>query len=195
MSRIFAYARVSTNQQVTSNQKQEIAAAGYDIPDHRFVEEQVSGSVCAFQRKGFKSLVEKLEAGDTLIVSKLDRIGRNSMDVQESVEYFTKHGIRLKVLNLGDVDVTSSTGALMVKVFAAFAAFEKDILVERVQAGLRRAVQEGKTLGRKTKTTAAQRKTICQRRLVDKVSVSQLARDFNISRATVLSIVAAEAAA
>ncbi len=195
MSRLFAYARVSTVQQVTSNQKEEIAAAGYDIEDHRFIEEQVSGSVCAFQRKGFKSLIEKLETGDTLIVSKLDRLGRDSIDVQKTVEYFTQHGIRLKVLNLGDVDVTSSTGALMVRVFAAFSAFEKDILVERVQSGLARARKEGKTLGRKTKTTAAQRKTICQRRLVDKVSVSQLARDFNISRATILSIVAAEAAA
>ena len=195
MSRLFAYARVSTVQQVTSNQKEEIAAAGYDIEDHRFIEEQVSGSVCAFQRKGFKSLMEKLESGDTLVVSKLDRLGRDSIDVQQTVEYFTNHGIRLKVLNLGDVDVTSTTGALMVRVFAAFSAFEKDILVERVQSGLARARKEGKTLGRKTNTTAAQRKTICQRRLVDKVSVSQLARDFNISRATILSIVAANAAA
>ncbi len=195
MSRVFAYARVSTATQFCSNQKNEIATAGYDIPDHRFVEEQVSGSVCAFQRKGFKSLIEKLETGDTLVVSKLDRLGRDSIDVQQTVEYFTNHGIRLKVLNLGDVDVTSTTGALMVRVFAAFSAFERDLIIERVQSGLARARNQGKTLGRKTKTTAAQRKTICQRRLVDKVSVSQLARDFNISRATVLSIVAAEAAA
>ena len=194
MSRLFGYARVSTSQQVNSNQAQEIAAAGYNIEDHRFIEEQVSGSVCAFQRKGFKSLIEKLESGDTLVVSKLDRLGRDSIDVQNTVEYFTQHGIRLKVLNLGDVDVTSSTGALMVKVFAAFAAFERDLIIERVQAGLARAKSEGKTLGRKTKTTAEQRKAICQRR-AQAVSVSQLARDYGISRATVLSIVAANNAA
>ena len=98
------------------------------------------------------------------------------------------------MLNLGDVDVTSSTGALMVKVFAAFAAFERDLIIERVQAGLARAKSEGKTLGRKTKTTAEQRKVICQRR-AQAVSVSQLARDYSISRATVLSIVAANNAA
>jgi putative DNA-invertase from lambdoid prophage Rac len=194
MSRVFAYARVSTTTQFCSNQKNEIAAAGYEIPDHRFIEEEVSGSVCAFQRKGFKSLIEKLESGDTLVVSKLDRLGRDSIDVQKTVEYFTQHGIRLKVLNLGDVDVTSSTGALMVKVFAAFAAFERDLIIERVQAGLARAKSEGKTLGRKTKTTAEQRKAICQRR-AQAVSVSQLARDYSISRATVLSIVAANNAA
>ena len=194
MSRLFGYARVSTSQQVNSNQAQEIAAAGYNIEDHRFIEEQVICSVCAFQRKGFKSLIEKLESGDTLVVSKLDRLGRDSIDVQNTVEYFTQHGIRLKVLNLGDVDVTSSTGALMVKVFAAFAAFERDLIIERVQAGLARAKSEGKTLGRKTKTTAEQRKAICQRR-AQAVSVSQLARDYGISRATVLSIVAANNAA
>jgi putative DNA-invertase from lambdoid prophage Rac len=188
MSRVFAYARVSTTDQQTSNQREQIAAAGYAIEEHRFIEEQVSGSVSAFQREGFKRLIDKMESGDTLVVSKLDRIGRDSIDVQNTVEYFTKHEIRLIVLQLGNLDLTSSSGSLMVKVLAAVADFERDLIVERVQAGLQRAKSEGKKLGRRAKTTDEQRQQIVQKRQSG-VSVSQLARDYKVSRATILSIV------
>jgi putative DNA-invertase from lambdoid prophage Rac len=187
MTRVFAYARVSTLEQVTSNQREQIAGAGYSVEDHRFIEEQVSGSVPAFKRAGFKRLLDKMESGDTLIVTKLDRIGRDSIDVQNTVEYFTKNGIRLIVLQLGNLDLTSSSGALMVKVLAAVADFERELIVERVQSGLARAKSEGKQLGRPQKTTAEQRKTIVEQ-LAKGVTVSQLARDFKVSRATVLSI-------
>lgn len=187
MTRVFAYARVSTAEQVTSNQRGEIAGAGYDIKDGRFIEEQVSGSVCAFQRKGFKRLIDKLEAGDTLVVTKLDRIGRDSIDVQSTVEWFSKNNIRLVVLQLGNIDLTSSSGALMVKMLAAFSSFERELIIERVQAGLQRAKAEGKQLGRRPKTTDAQRQQI-RMRLAQGVSVSQLSRDYKVSRATILSI-------
>jgi putative DNA-invertase from lambdoid prophage Rac len=187
MTRVFAYARVSTADQVTSNQREQIAAAGYDIKDGRFIEEQISGSVCAFQRPGFKRLIDKLEAGDTLVVSKLDRIGRDSIDVQSTVEYFTKNDIRLIVLQLGNLDLTSSSGALMVKMLAAVADFERELIIERVQAGLARAKSEGKTLGRRPKTSSEQRQQIRQR-LAQGSTVSAVARDFKVSRATILSI-------
>ena len=187
MTRVFAYARVSTAEQLTSNQRGEIAGAGYDIKDGRFIEEQVSGSVCAFQRKGFKRLIDKLEAGDTLVVTKLDRIGRDSIDVQNTVEWFSKNDIRLIVLQLGNLDLTSSSGALMVKMLAAVADFERELIIERVQAGLARAKAEGKQLGRRPKTTDAQRQQI-RERLAQGVTVSQLSRDFKVSRATILSI-------
>lgn len=187
MTRVFAYARVSTADQVTSNQREQIAAAGYDIKEGRFIEEQISGSVCAFQRPGFKRLIDKLEAGDTLVVSKLDRIGRDSIDVQSTVEYFTKNDIRLIVLQLGNLDLTSSSGALMVKMLAAVADFERELIIERVQAGLARAKSEGKTLGRRPKTSSEQRQQIRQR-LAQGSTVSAVARDFKVSRATILSI-------
>jgi putative DNA-invertase from lambdoid prophage Rac len=187
MTRVFAYARVSTADQVTSNQREQIAAAGYDIKDGRFIEEQISGSVCAFQRPGFKRLIDKLEAGDTLVVSKLDRIGRDSIDVQSTVEYFTKNDVRLIVLQLGNLDLTSSSGALMVKMLAAVADFERELIIERVQAGLARAKSEGKTLGRRPKTSSEQRQQIRQR-LAQGSTVSAVARDFKVSRATILSI-------
>jgi putative DNA-invertase from lambdoid prophage Rac len=187
MSRVFAYARVSTVEQLTENQRDEIARAGYTVEPRRFVEETVSGSVPAAQRAGFCELMKKLEAGDTLVVTKLDRLGRDSIDVQQTVERFASSGIRLVVLQLGNLDLTSSAGALMVKMLAAVADFERALIIERTQAGLARAKADGKRLGRPSKTNDQQRASIRQQ-LADGVSVSQVARDFGISRASVISL-------
>lgn len=187
MSRVFAYARVSTVEQLTENQRGEIAAAGYAVEPRRFVEEQVSGSVPASQRPGFVKLLEKLEKGDTLVVTKLDRLGRDSIDVQQTVERFAREGVRLVVLQLGNLDLTSAAGELMVKMLAAVADFERALIVERTQAGLARAKAEGKKLGRPAKTTEGDRQAI-RKRLGDGVSVSQVARDFSVSRATVIAV-------
>lgn len=186
-ARVFAYARVSTVDQLTENQRQQIAEAGYSIPPRRFVEEKVSGSVPAMQRPGFVKLLEKLEEGDTLIVTKLDRIGRDSIDVQSTVRAFGERGIRLIVLQLGNLDLTSSAGALMVKVLAAVADFERELIVERTQAGQARARAEGKHMGRPSKTSDAEKAAI-RERLKAGDSVSQVARDAGISRASVIAI-------
>ncbi len=187
MSRVFAYARVSTNDQVTENQRDEIAAAGYAIPANRYVEEKVSGSVQAMQRKGFAKLLEKMEAGDTLVVTKIDRIGRDSIDVQQTVEMFEKAGMRLIVLQLGNLDLTSSAGALIVKVLAAMGDFEKSLIIERTLAGQARARAAGTHMGRPAKTTDAEKQAI-RAKLASGVSVSQAARDAKISRASVIAI-------
>lgn len=186
-ARVFAYARVSTVEQLTENQRQQIAEAGYSIQPRRFVEEKVSGSVPAMQRPGFVKLLDKLEEGDTLVVTKLDRIGRDSIDVQSTVRLFAERGIRLIVLQLGNLDLTSSAGELMVKVLAAVADFERDLIVERTQAGQARARAEGKHMGRPSKTSDAEKAAIRQR-LEAGASVSQVARDYGISRASVIAI-------
>ncbi len=95
MSRVFAYCRVSTSDQTTANQIQEISAAGFDLRPSRTITETVSGSVPAMQRQGFLRLLEKLEEGDVLVVSKLDRLGRNAMDVRSTVEHLEQHGVRV----------------------------------------------------------------------------------------------------
>ena len=187
MSRTFAYARVSTVEQLTENQKEQIAAAGYKIEARRFVEEKISGSVQAQQRPGFKKLLERLEQGDTLIVTKLDRIGRDSIDVQKTVELCSEMGVRLIVLQLGNLDLTSSSGALMIKVLAAVADFERELIIERTRAGQDRARAAGTHMGRPLKTTEAQRQII-RARLVKGETVTAVARDFKVSRATVLTV-------
>jgi putative DNA-invertase from lambdoid prophage Rac len=84
MTRVFAYCRVSTAGQTTDNQIEEIAAAGFKVLPTRAITETVSGSIAASERPGFRKLMDKLEAGDVLVVTKLDRLGRNAMDVRQS---------------------------------------------------------------------------------------------------------------
>lgn len=187
MTRLFAYARVSTVEQETANQLLEIKSAGYVIESHRYIEERISGSVEAFKRPAFLQLTYKLEQGDTLVVTKLDRLGRDSIDVQKTVHWFTEHGVRLIVLQLGNLDLTSSSGALMVKVLSAVADFERQLIIERVQAGLARAKAENVKLGRPSKTSASDKQTIIDK-LAQGVTVSQVAREFSISRASVINI-------
>ena len=187
MSRVFAYARVSTVEQLTENQRGQIAEAGYKIEGPRFIEEKVSGSVPASQRPGFQKLLERMERGDTLIVTKLDRIGRDSIDVQQTVTRFSQEGMRLIVLQLGNLDLTSSSGAMIVKMLAAVADFERELIIERTQAGQARARAEGKHMGRPAKTTEGQRKTI-RKALQKGATVTSMADQFNVSRATIITI-------
>ena len=187
MSRVFAYARVSTVSQLTENQREQIAQAGYTVEPHRYVEETISGSVPVSQRVGFQDLMRRIEAGDTLIVTKLDRIGRDSIDVQQTVELFLSKGVRLVVLQLGNLDLTSSAGALMVKMLAAVADFERELIIERTQAGQARARAEGKHMGRPAKTTEADRAAI-RKALEGGATVTSMAAQFKVSRATVIGI-------
>ena len=95
MSRVFAYCRVSTLEQTTENQRREIEAAGFAVRPQRLVEEHISGSVAASERPGFARLLDRMENGDVLIVTKLDRLGRNAMDVRKTVEQLAKSDIRV----------------------------------------------------------------------------------------------------
>ena len=187
LQRVFAYARVSTVEQLTENQREQIARAGYDIAPKRFIEEQISGSVPAAQRPGFQRLLERLHEGDTLVVTKLDRIGRDSIDVQQTVERFQSEGIRLVVLQLGNLDLTSSAGALMVKMLAAVADFERDLIIERTQAGQARARAAGTHMGRPSKTTPDQQRAI-RAALAAGATVSSMAGSYQVSRATIIAI-------
>ena len=187
LQRVFAYARVSTVEQLTENQREQIARAGYDIAPKRFIEEQISGSVPAAQRPGFQRLLERMDEGDTLVVTKLDRIGRDSIDVQQTVERFQSEGIRLVVLQLGNLDLTSSAGALMVKMLAAVADFERDLIIERTQAGQARARAAGTHMGRPSKTTPDQQYAI-REALAAGATVSSMAASDRVSRATIIAI-------
>ncbi|WP_144162840.1 recombinase family protein [Paraburkholderia sp. BCC1885] len=187
MTRIFAYCRVSTADQTTENQIQEIEAAGFSVAKQRVIAETVSGSVPAFDRKGFAKLVDRLEDGDVLIVTKLDRLGRNAIDVRSTVERLASIGVRVHCLALGGVDLTSAAGKMTMGAISAVAEFERDLLIERTQAGLRRAKAEGKTFGRPSALTEAQRATVIDR-LNAGIAVAQIARDMKTSRQTIMRV-------
>jgi putative DNA-invertase from lambdoid prophage Rac len=148
MSRTFAYCRVSTTDQTTENQVKAISDAGYKVLSSRVVTEQISGKVNAMQRPAFKALVEKLEANDELIVVKLDRLGRDTSDVLATLALLKSMEVKVICLALGQLDLNSAAGTMTLTVLAAVANFERDLLIERTQAGLERAKAEGKTLGR-----------------------------------------------
>ncbi len=187
MARTFAYCRVSTADQTTDNQVREIAAAGFTVDPKRVVEETVSGSVAAMERAGFARLVDRLEAGDVLIVTKLDRLGRNAMDVRATVERLAVEGVRVHCLALGGVDLTSAAGKMTMGVLSAVAEFERDLLIERTQAGLIRAKAEGKALGRPSALSQQQQESVKARRAAG-ASLGVLAKEYGVSRAAIQRI-------
>ncbi len=187
MSRVFAYCRVSTSDQTTDNQVQEIAAAGFALAPARIITETVSGSVAASEREGWGRLLNKLEAGDVLVVTKLDRLGRNAMDVRASVEGLAGMGVRVHCLALGGIDLTSPAGKMTMGVISAMAEFERDLLIERTQAGLARARAEGKTVGRPRSLNWTQHNEVL-RRIGEGASVAALAREYGVSRQSIMRI-------
>lgn len=185
MSRVFAYCRVSTLDQTTDNQVGEIASAGFAVQPSRVVTETVSGSMPASERPGFGKLLDRLESGDVLLVTKLDRLGRNAMDVRATVEALTGLGVRVHCLALGGVDLTSPAGKMTMGVIAAVAEFERDLLIERTQAGLARAKADGKALGRPSALSAVQVQEV-GKRLTAGETIAAIARAMGTSRQTVM---------
>lgn len=187
MSRVFAYCRVSTADQTTDNQLLEIRGAGFNIEPKRVITETVSGSIAAMERKEFAKLVDRLEHGDVLVVSRLDRLGRSAMDVRGTVEKLDAMGVRVHCLALGGVDLTSAAGKMTMQVLNAVAEFERDLLVERTQAGLQRAKREGKQLGRPSALSKNDQQQVSQL-LKEAMPISQIARQFGTTRQTIMRL-------
>jgi putative DNA-invertase from lambdoid prophage Rac len=187
MSRVFAYVRVSTVGQTTDNQIQEIAAAGFAISPRRCVSETVSGSAALEQRPGFMQLLDRLEPDDVLVVTKMDRLGRNAIDVAQTVDRLASMGVRVHCLALGGMDLTSPAGRMTMSVINSVAQFERDLLIERTHSGLARAKAAGATLGRPVALDPAQRAAALAM-LEAGASVSAIARDLGTSRQTVMRV-------
>jgi putative DNA-invertase from lambdoid prophage Rac len=182
----FGYGRVSTEQQHTENQRIEIEQAGHRL-DYWFEDRGVSGKVPAGQRPQFAAMVDKIRDGETLVVAKLDRLGRDALDVQATVRSLAARDIRVVVLALGGQDLSAPAGKLMLAMLSAVAEMERDLLVERTQAGLARAKAEGRRLGRPRKTTPHQHHEI-RAALAAGATVSATARQYAVSRATIIAI-------
>lgn len=187
MSRTFAYIRVSTTQQETKNQIKEIESAGFSIQPNRIITETISGSVPIARRKGFSLLLDKMETGDILVVTKMDRLGRDAIDVSSTVSKLEKMGIKIHCLAFGGVDLTSSAGKMTMGVINTVAQFERDLLIERTQSGLARARSEGKKLGRPEVLSQAQKNQAIQQ-IQEGKSISSIAKNFSVSRQTIMRV-------
>ncbi len=140
----FGYARVSTHEQSLDLQIDALKQYGVD----RIFQEKLTGT--RNHRPELDELLKYVRPGDTVIVWKLDRIGRNMKHLIELVEGFKKKGISFVSIK-ENIDTTSTTGKLIFNIFASLAEFERDIIVERTKAGLDAARARGRKGGRPKK--------------------------------------------
>jgi putative DNA-invertase from lambdoid prophage Rac len=131
--------------------------------------------------------MDKRERGDVLIVTKLDRLGRDAIDVSTTVAKLGEMGVRVHCLALGGVDLTSPAGKMTMGVINAVAQFERDLLIERTQAGMERARAEGVVMGRPAVLDATGRAAV-RADLDAGLSVSEIARRHDVSRQTVMRV-------
>lgn len=179
MSRQFAYGRVSTLDQTTDNQRLALQQHGFDIQPQRWFAEHVSGAMPAMQRPEFSRMVDRMEAGDVLVVLKLDRLGRDVQDVLATIETLAARKIHVRTLDLDGVDLTSAAGKLQLTVLAAVAAFERDRIRERTVEGLARSTKKA---GRPVATDTTNKVQACK---ANGLSQSQTAAELGISLPTV----------
>ncbi len=171
------YARVSTSDQTLALQRDALAAAGCKKV---FTDQGISGT--AIKRPGLERALKALRAGDTLVVWRLDRLGRNLSHLVQTMADFQKKDIGFESIT-EKIDTTSSTGRLVLNIAAVFADFERSLITERTRAGIDAARRRGVKMGRKPTLTPAQ--IAHARRLIDDgESPRAVASSFRVGRTT-----------
>lgn len=171
------YARISTTDQNLAVQRDALKAAGCE---RIFTDKGISGRVA--DRPGLDRALKALKRGDTLIVWKLDRLGRSLAHLVQTVADLGKRGIGFRSLS-DPIDTTNAGGRLVLHMMGALAEFERSLIVERTKAGLQAAKRRGVRLGRKPKLTAAQ--VAHARRLMDGGENGRtVALSFGVARST-----------
>ncbi|MBB6457540.1 MULTISPECIES: recombinase family protein [Acetobacter] len=150
----YGYARVSTDHQSTDAQLTVLRHEG--LTDDQITQDVISGGVPALMRPGMSSLLERLQEGDHLIAAKLDRLGRDTIDVMGLIRILNERRINLRILNIG-IETNTPNGRLFLTILAGFAEFEREIIRERTLAGLAAAREAGIKLGRRPKLSMRQR--------------------------------------
>lgn len=175
---IYGYARVSTIGQDLEAQIQQLKANGAQ----KIYSEKFSGTTK--ERPEFSQLLNELQSGDTLIITKLDRFARSTIDALTTVEDLFNRGVRIHVLNMGIIEDTVN-GRLTLTIFSAFAQFERDMIVERTQEGKAIAKQkEGYTEGRPKLYTEKQLNHAVS--LLDSNSYKEVSDITGISKSTLI---------
>ena len=177
------YARVSTAQQSPQLQIDALQSAGCQ----KIYQEIASGAKS--QRPQLEQMLSQLRGGDVLVVWKLDRLGRSLTHLVQLVNQLLEQDVGLQSLN-DPIDTTSAQGRLMFNIFASLAEFERELIGERTQAGLKSARARGRSGGRpkglseQAKLTAAAAESLYQE---GKLSVRQISRQLDISTGTLYS--------
>ncbi|PTP37041.1 DNA invertase [Vibrio splendidus] len=174
---IIGYTRVSTTDQNCDYQMDELTKVGCE---KIFVEK---ASAKTKDRPELNRLLDTLRQGDIIVVCKLDRLGRSLKDLITLLDIFKTIGVQFKSLS-ENIDTTTSTGKLVFNIIGAIAEFERDIIIERTNAGLEAARARGRKGGRKQKLTDKQIKLAKSMLQDPSVQKSDVAKHFNISRPT-----------
>lgn len=178
VSQLLGYARVSTVDQDAALQVDALEKAGCD----RVFVDTMSGAVA--HRPQLDRLLEHARSGDTIVVWRLDRLGRSLRQLITQVQELADCGVGLRSLQ-ESIDTTSPGGRLIFHVFGALAEFERDLITERTTAGLAAARARGRQGGRPAKLTGEQIRTA--KRLYDdsELTVAEIGQIFGVSRATI----------
>ncbi|MBZ9666955.1 recombinase family protein [Pseudomonas sp. LMG 31766] len=146
MTTILAYTRVSSDGQSVDAQRHAIGQRYKVSDDGWFTDEATSGTTKALERAGFKALFTFARKGDTVIVTAIDRLGRNTIDVLETVEALKAKGVTVVSMREG-FDLSTPTGRLMLTLLAGVAELERENIKARQMAGIEKARQDGRKLG------------------------------------------------
>ncbi len=181
MPKLVGYARVSTNDQDVQLQLNALEAAGC-AKTNIFID-HISG--VRTERPGLEKCIIDLEAGDTLLVWRLDRLGRSMPHLVALIEDLGKKGIGFRSLCDGAIDTTTASGELIFNIFSALAQFERKLIQERTRAGLEAARARGVKGGRK-KISPKNPKVLMAKRMHKNhgMSIDDICKTLNISRAS-----------
>jgi DNA invertase Pin-like site-specific DNA recombinase len=175
---IVGYARVSTDGQTLDAQQAALKAAGVE----RIYAEKISGAKS--DRLQLTKMLKTLAEGDTVVVTRLDRLARSTRDLLNILHAIGKAGATFKSLADAWADTTTPHGRLMLTILGGLAEFERDLIKARTDDGRRRAMARGKRFGRKPKLTTHQIAEALRRRDAGEV-LTEIARSYNVSHSTI----------
>ena len=177
---IYGYARVSTAQQDYATQIDDLKRAGAT----KIFKDKYTGTTA--NRPEFDKLMNAIKNDDTLIVTKLDRLARNTQDALSIIKEMNAEGVILRVLNIGTID-NSPSGRLIFTVFSAFAEFERDLIVSRTQEGKAWAKANNPNFhdGMPRKYTKEQINFAWKLHTQNHMSYSEISKKLGISKATI----------
>lgn len=170
---LIGYARVSTQDQNLQMQREALTKAGCE----KTIEDKVSGS--RTERPGLSMILEMLREGDTLVVWKLDRLGRSVKNLVDLISNLAKRGIHFKSLT-DSIDTSTHTGRFFFHIMASLAEMERELTVERTRAGLEVARQLGRKGGRKRLMTDSKIKS-AKKLLADGIPPRDVAKNLGVS--------------
>ncbi len=179
---LIGYARVSTFDQNPDLQKDALEKAGCE----KIFTDTISGTVS--QRPGLTKIKEILRQGDTLVVWRLDRLGRSLKDLIDWMNYLDTEGVALKSLQ-ESIDTSTATGKLVFHVFGALAEFERNLILERTQAGLSAARARGRLGGRPKTLNDDKKQVVIDLYNERKLTVKKICEMMGISKPTLYSYV------